>query len=151
MSSRLLEFSHMAWHQKRLALNYVQPQMVPPVTKVTLSHGYSQPDISTLPCSPLHWAELCCPCIQPNPYDPSSACCTTLRWYFQCNDICFFSLSLSWILSGYRLPWSVCLSANISAYLLLHTKIKLRKQKHCLHQCVSLSHRFNSSSYLYSC
>ena len=35
MASRLLEFSHTAWHQKRLALNYVQPQMVPPVTKVT--------------------------------------------------------------------------------------------------------------------
>jgi hypothetical protein len=35
MNARMLEFSHTAWHQKRLALNYVQPQMVPPVTKVT--------------------------------------------------------------------------------------------------------------------
>lgn len=59
MSARMLEFSHTAWHQKRLALNYVQPQMVPPVTKVTatLPHTtlYSASHYSVSHCYASHY------------------------------------------------------------------------------------------------
>ena len=38
METRFVEFSHNVWHVKRLGLNYVQPQLVPPVTKEGFMH-----------------------------------------------------------------------------------------------------------------
>ena len=38
MKTRFVEFSHSVWHITRLALNYAQPQLVPPVTKEGFMH-----------------------------------------------------------------------------------------------------------------
>ena len=41
--TRFVEFSHTVWHVKRLGLNYVQPQLVPPVTAEGFVHAKLPP------------------------------------------------------------------------------------------------------------
>lgn len=48
MSSRLAEYTHRVWHEHRLAMNYLQPQLLLPLT----AQGYSHQE---LPSSTFQW------------------------------------------------------------------------------------------------